>query len=46
MKVIITENQHRLLRRVSEIEHIIEPVMDLTYEYLQGEDPSPLNMSI
>ena len=46
MEVIITENQHRLLRRVSEIEHIIEPVMDLTYEYLQGEDPSPLNMSI
>jgi hypothetical protein len=46
MKVIITENQHRLLRRVSEIEHIINPIMDLAYEYLQGEDPSPLNMSI
>ena len=44
MKVIITENQHRLLRRVSEIEHIIEPVMDLTYEYLQGDDPTPLDM--
>lgn len=46
MEVIITENQHRLLRRVSEIEHIINPIMDLAYEYLQGEDPSPLNMSI
>ena len=43
MKVIITENQHRLLRRVSEIEHIIAPTMDLTYEYLQGDDPSPLS---
>ena len=43
MKVIITENQHRLLRRVSEIEHIIAPTMDLAYEYLQGDDPSPLS---
>jgi hypothetical protein len=44
MKIIITENQHRLLRRVSEIEYMIEPTMDLTYEYLQGDDQSPLNM--
>ena len=44
MKVIITENQHRLLRRVSEIEHIIEPTLDLVYEYLQGDDPTPLDM--
>ena len=43
MKIIITENQHRLLRRVSEIEHIIAPTMDLAYEYLQGDDPSPLS---
>jgi hypothetical protein len=45
MKIIITENQHRLLRRVSEIEYMIEPTMDLTYEYLQGDDQSPLNMT-
>ena len=43
MKVIITENQHRLLRRVQEIEHLIGPTMDLAYEYLQGDDPSPLS---
>ena len=45
MKVIITENQHRLLRRVSEIEHIIGPMMDSVYEYLQFDNPAPLNMS-
>jgi hypothetical protein len=44
MRIIITENQHRLLRRVSEIEHIIGSIMDLTYEYMQGGDPSPLSM--
>ena len=44
MKVIITENQHRLLRRVPDIEHIIGPMMDLVYEYLQGDDPTPLDM--
>lgn len=44
MKVIITENQHRLLRRVSEIEHIIGPMMDLVYEYIKNGNPSPLNM--
>ena len=44
MKVIITENQYLLLRRVSEIERSIEPTMDLVYEYLQGDDPTPLDM--
>ena len=44
MKVIITENQYLLLRRVSEIERSIEPTMDLVYEYLQGDDSSPLSM--
>jgi len=44
MKVIITENQHRLLRRVSEIEHLIGPMMDLVYEYMKNGNPSPLNM--
>ena len=45
MRIIITENQHRLLRRVSEIEHIIGSIMDLTYEYMQGGNPSPLSMA-
>jgi len=45
MKVIITENQNRLLRRVSEIEHLIGPMMDLVYEYMKNGNPSPLNMS-
>jgi hypothetical protein len=45
MRIIITENQHRLLRRVSEIEHIIGSIMDLTYEYMQWGDPSPLSMA-
>ena len=44
MKVIITENQNRLLRRVSEIEHLIGPMMDLVYEYMKNGNPSPLNM--
>jgi hypothetical protein len=44
MKVIITENQYRLLRRVSEIEHLIGPMMDLVYEYMKNGNPSPLNM--
>jgi len=44
MKVIITENQYLLLRRVSEIERSIEPTLDLVYEYLQGDDPTPLDM--
>ena len=44
MKVIITENQYILLRRVQEIERSIEPTMDLVYEYLQGDDPTPLDM--
>ena len=44
MKLIITENQHRLLRRVQEIEHLIGPMMDLVYEYMKNGNPSPLNM--
>ena len=44
MKVIITENQNRLLRRVPEIEHLIGPMMDLVYEYMKNGNPSPLNM--
>ena len=44
MKVIITENQYSLMRRVSQVENSIRPVMDNVYEYLQFGNPTPLNM--
>jgi hypothetical protein len=43
MKIIITENQYRLLRRQSEIDSQIAPTMDLTYEWLQNGQTYPLN---
>jgi hypothetical protein len=43
MKIIITENQYRLLRRQSEIANQIAPTMDLTYEWLQNGQTYPLN---
>jgi hypothetical protein len=43
MKIIITENQYRLLRRQSEIDSQIRPIMDLTYEWLQNGQTYPLN---
>jgi hypothetical protein len=45
MKIIITENQYSLMRRVSQVEHSIRPVMDNVYEYLQFGDPTPLSMN-
>jgi len=42
MKVIISENQLGLIRRIGEIERLIEPTMDGVYSYLQGGNPSPL----
>jgi hypothetical protein len=42
MKVIISENQLGLIRRISEIERLIDPTMDEIYSYLQGGNPSPL----
>jgi hypothetical protein len=45
MKVIITENQYSLMRRASQVEHSIRPIMDSVYEYLQFDNPAPLNMS-
>jgi hypothetical protein len=42
MKIIISENQLGLIRRISEIEMLMGPTMDEVYEYLQGSDPSPL----
>jgi hypothetical protein len=43
MKIIITENQYRLLRRQSEIANRIGPIMELTYEWLQNGQTYPLN---
>jgi hypothetical protein len=43
MKIIITENQYRLLRRQSEIDSQIKPIMDLTYEWLQNGQTYPLS---
>jgi hypothetical protein len=42
MKVIISENQLGLIRRISEIERLIDPTMDGVYSILQGGNPSPL----
>jgi hypothetical protein len=44
MKIIITENQYSLMRRASQVENLIGPVMDNVYEYLQFGNPTPLNM--
>ncbi len=42
MKIVISENQLGLIRRMSEVERLIDPTMDMVYEYLQGSNPSPL----
>jgi hypothetical protein len=42
MKIIISENQLGLIRRMNQIERSIYPTMDLVYEYLQGSNSSPL----
>jgi hypothetical protein len=42
MKIIISENQLGLIRRMSEVERLIDPTMDMVYEYLQGGNSSPL----
>lgn len=38
MKIIINEHHLGLLRRVGMIEDLIDPTMDMVYEYLQGLD--------
>jgi len=43
MKVIILENQLGLIRRISEIEKLIDPIMDEVYSYLQGTYHTPLD---
>lgn len=45
MKIIISENQLGLIRRMGEIERLVDPTMDLVYEYLQHGNPTPLKMS-
>jgi hypothetical protein len=43
MKIILTENQHSLMRRVSQVEDLIYPVMDMTYDFLTDGSSSYLN---
>lgn len=43
MKIILTENQHSLIRRVSQVEDLIYPVMDMTYNFLTDGSSSYLN---
>jgi hypothetical protein len=44
MKIIINEYHLGLLRRVGMIEDLIDPIMDESYTYLQGNNVvSPLN---
>ena len=47
MKIIISENQLGLLRRVATIEDLIYPMMDDAYTYLQGNNlNSPLEKGL
>jgi len=47
MKIIINEYHLGLLRRVSMIEDLIDPMMDNTYDYLKGNDlVSPLEKGL
>ena len=44
MKIIITENQYRLLRRSSQIDSMIDPTMDSVYDFIQGDQNFPLDI--
>ena len=44
MKIIISENQLALIRRIGEIERLIDPTMDSVYEFIQFGDNTPLMM--
>ena len=45
MKIIISENQLSYIRRLSEVDRLIDPLMNDVYDYLQGENKyKPLNM--
>lgn len=43
MKILISENQLGLIRRIGEIERLIDPTMDGVYSYLQGTYNTPLD---
>ena len=43
MKILISENQLGLIRRIGEIERLIDPTMDLVYSYLQDNYSTPLD---
>ncbi len=45
MKVILTENQYRLMRRVSHIQDILPPILDMTYQFLTFDSDIPLKRS-
>lgn len=45
MKIIISENQLALIRRLGEIEILINPTMDSVYDFLQYGNPTPLKMN-
>ena len=44
MRIIISENQLALIRRLGEIERLIDQTMDSVYEFLQAGNPTPLKM--
>ena len=47
MKIIISENQLSYIRRLSEVERLMNPIMDDVYNYLQGDDKvNPLPMRL
>lgn len=42
MKIIINEYHVGLIRRINEIERLIDSTLDDVYSYLEGSNPSPL----
>jgi len=45
MKIIISENQLGLIRRISKIEKLLDPTMDSVYEFIQFGDNTPLRIN-
>jgi hypothetical protein len=45
MKIILSENQYRLMRRVSQIEEMIPTILDITYQFLTFDSGIPLKRS-
>jgi hypothetical protein len=42
MKIVLTENQYRLMRRVSQIGEMLPPILDAVYQYLKFDSDTPL----